>query len=132
MGTTRRPVPTTFTTRGPTPTRFNPVTTPRFSPVTTPGAPFKAVVDTGSQFVSPSVATLRPTNPEPIITTTFRPGVIQQSPAASPAAVPATLIPASETASGNGRPDKVKAGEDYYYYYYYYDDEEVPEGEETK
>ena len=111
---------------------FNPVTTPRFSSVTTPGSPFKAVVNTNSQFFSPSSAALNPVDPSPIITTTFRPAIVQQSPAASPAAVAATpLVPASETATGNGKPDKVKAGEDYYYYYYYYDDEEVPEGGEA-
>jgi len=132
--TTQKPIfQTTFAPRSPTPTqRFNPVTTPRFSPVTTPGSPFRAVVDTGSQFVSPSAPTLKPANLLPFITTTFRPSVVQQFPAASPAAVLATpLVPATETATGNGKPDKVKAGEDYYYYYYYYDDEEAPEEEEV-
>jgi len=66
----------------------------------------------------------------PIITTqqAFRPGIAQTPIGGRPAAIPATpSVPASETATGNGKPDKVKAGEDYYYYYYYYDDEEVPE-----
>jgi len=66
----------------------------------------------------------------PIITTTFRTAVGQESPAAVPAT---SFIPVSETATGNGKPDKVKAGEDYYYYYYYYDDEEeIPEGEDPQ
>jgi hypothetical protein len=90
-------------------------------------------LDTGSRFASPS-PTFAPASP--IITTqqTFRPGVAQQPIAGSPAAIPATpLVPASETATGNGKPDKVKAGEDYYYYYYYYDDEEeIPEGEDPQ
>merc|ERR1712241_228270 len=122
MGT-RRPVPTTFTTRAQTPTnRFSPVTTPQFSAVTTStGSPFKAVVDFAASPSSPAA----PVEQAPIITTTFRTAVGQESPAAVPAT---SFIPVSETATGNGKPDKVKAGEDYYYD----DEEEIPEGEDPQ